>query len=55
MNAKLLIDINGHQIASSQIHRIDPGVRQGGVPDQRFDISLDACPHFRSDNELGLT
>ncbi len=49
------IDINGLQIDSSNILRLPAGQRRGGLPGQRFEISLENCPPFRGDNELGLT
>ena len=54
-DANLVVDINGQRLDSSQIHRVLSGERRGGVPGQRFEISLTDCPPFRGDNELGLT
>jgi hypothetical protein len=54
-DAELLIDINGQQVDAPRIRRAASGQRRGGVPGQRFEISLGDCPPFRGDNELGLT
>ncbi len=52
---KLLVDINGQRVEQSLIRQVTSGERRGGVPGQRFEISLGDCPAFRGDNELGLT
>lgn len=49
------IDINGTVVDPSKINRFPTGERRGGLPGQRFEISLADCPAFRGDNELGLT
>lgn len=54
-DAELIVEINGRQVDSSRIQRVASGQRRGGVPGQRFEISLADCPPFRGDNELGLT
>ena len=49
------VDINGQRIAATHIDRTMSGKRRGGVPGQRFEISLSDCPPFRGNNALGLT
>ena len=49
------VDINGKIVEARHIRRIAAGKRRGGVPGQRVEIALAACPPFRGDNELGLT
>lgn len=52
---KLSIDVNGQLVGPSKVNRFPAGKRRGGLPGQRFEISLADCPSFRGDNELGLT
>ena len=49
------VDINGKPIPATKIERAASGKRRGGVPGQRFEISLENCPKFRGNNQLGLT
>ncbi len=51
----LTVDINGRKIPPAKVRRFPAGKRRGGLPGQRFEISLSNCPSFRGDNELGLT
>ncbi|MBW3596094.1 MAG: hypothetical protein KY475_02335 [Planctomycetes bacterium] len=52
---EMLVDVNGRLVDQSQIRRFPVGKRRGGLPGQRFEISLANCPPFCGDNELGLT
>jgi hypothetical protein len=52
---EMTVDINGQLIDRAKITRFRAGKRRGGLPGQRFEISLADCPSFRGDNELGLT
>jgi hypothetical protein len=52
---EMVVDINGRRVNSAAIKRSPAGKRRGGLPGQRFEISLADCPRFRGDNELGLT
>lgn len=52
---KMAVDINGKLVDRAKINRFPTGKRRGGVPGQRFEVSLADCPPFRGDNELGLT
>jgi hypothetical protein len=52
---EMIVDINGRQVDPAAIMRFSTGARRGGLPGQRFEISLADCPAFRGDNELGLT
>jgi D-amino peptidase len=52
---EMAVDINRRQVDRAKINRFPAGKRRGGLPGQRFEISLADCPPFRGDNELGLT
>ena len=52
---KMAVDINGQVVDRAKISRFPAGKRRGGLPGQRFEISLADCPPFCGDNELGLT
>ena len=52
---EMAVDINGQLVDRAEINRFPTGKRRGGLPGQRFEISLADCPPFRGDNELGLT
>ena len=52
---KLTVDINGTRLPAASVRRFPIGQRRSGLPGQRFEISLSACPAFRGKNELGLT
>jgi hypothetical protein len=52
---EMAVDINGCLVDRTKINRSPAGSRRGGLPGQRFEISLPDCPAFRGDNELGLT
>jgi hypothetical protein len=52
---EMAVDINGRKVERTKIGRFPIGKRRGGLPGQRFEISLADCPPFRGDNELGLT
>jgi hypothetical protein len=49
------VDINGQHVDRAKIKRFPVGKRRGGLPGQRFEISLTDCPPFHGANELGLT
>lgn len=52
---ELAIDINLRAVDRIAVVRRPSGERRGALPGQRFEISLQDCPPFRGDNELGLT
>ncbi len=49
------VDINGQIVDRARINRFPAGKRRGGLPGQRYEISLADCPPFRGHNELGLS
>ena len=49
------VDVNGEVIHPDKVIRTTLDVNQIGLPGQLFEISLEDCPPFRGDNELGLT
>ena len=51
----MTVDFNGKIMDQAKINRFPVGKRRGGLPGQRFEISLAECPPFRGHNELGLT
>ena len=51
----MTIDINGQRVNPGKINWFPAGARRGGLPGQRIEISLNDCPAFQGDNELGLT
>ncbi len=53
-NDELAVDINDRSVDPESIQRFAAGERRGGLPGQRFEISLADCPSFRGDNTLGL-
>ena len=54
-NDKFRVDLNGKAIPTAKIRKVAIGKRRGGLPGQRFTISLKDCPPFRGNNRLGLT
>jgi len=52
---EMAVDLNGQPVDRAKINRFPAGKRRGGLPGQRFEISLADCPPFCGDNELGLT
>lgn len=52
---EMVVDINGQRVDPTDIKRSPAGKRRGGLPGQRFEIPLAACPPFHGDNQLGLT
>lgn len=51
---ELTIDINGRRVSPRKISRLPVGDRRGGLPGQRIEISLENCPPFVGENELGV-